>query len=485
MIKYLLVSLILAGAAFGKSPNIILVITDDQGYAPVGAHGHPWIRTPNMDKLHEMAASFDRFLVSPTCSPTRAAIMSGRHPMKNGVTHTINERERMALSTVTLPQVLAKAGYESGIFGKWHLGDEAEYQPEKRGFDEVFIHGAGGIGQAYDCSCADAPGNKYFDPAIRHNGKFVKTKGFCTDVFFDKATGWIGKMKDGDEPFFAYIATNAPHAPYIAPEESRKRFIEMGFNSQEAGFYGMVENIDDNLGKLMAKMDAWDLWKDTVFIFMSDNGMAGRVGEEGKVLGKDKDGKELKGYNAGMKGYKGNPDEGGVRVPFFIRWDGHTVAGKKVDEIVAHIDILPTLAGIAGVDFPEKQVEGRSFLGLATKEGTAWPDRFLFTHVARWPTVADPDNFQWQTFAVRSAKYRMVGKDELHDMEVDPGQEKNVASEHPEQVAKMLEAYGKFWEETRPLMVNEDAPLSKIRPYQVWYAEQMAKGGIPEDGAAD
>ena len=184
MLRILLLSVCFTAALFGKAPNIILVMTDDQGYAPVGAHGHPWIKTPNMDKLHDTGTSFDRFLVSPTCSPTRAAIMSGRHPMKNGITHTILERERMALSTVSLPQVLAKAGYKSGIFGKWHLGDEEEYQPGSRGFDEVFIHGAGGIGQAYKCSCADVPKNKYFDPVVRHNGKFVKTKGFCTDVFF-------------------------------------------------------------------------------------------------------------------------------------------------------------------------------------------------------------------------------------------------------------------------------------------------------------
>lgn len=481
MKPFLLLSILLTSSLLGKAPNIILIITDDQGYAPVGAHGHPWIETPNMDKLHAKGTVFDRFLVSPTCSPTRAAIMSGRHPMKNGVTHTYMERERMALSTVTLPQVLAKAGYKSGIFGKWHLGDEEEYQPGSRGFDEVFIHGAGGIGQAYDCSCADAPKNKYFDPVIRHNGKFVKTKGFCTDVFFDKATGWISEMKDKDEPFFAYISTNAPHAPYIAPEESRKRFIEMGFNSQEAGFFGMIENIDDNLGKLMAKMDEWDLWKDTVFIFMSDNGMAGKVGEEGKVLGKDKDGKELKGFNAGMKGYKGSHDEGGVRVPFFIRWDGHAVAGRTVDQVAAHIDILPTLAGIAGAGLPEGQVEGRDLRPLVEGKGGEWPDRFLFTHVGRWPVGADPDESKWKDFAVRNGRYRMVGRDKLYDMVADPGQKTNVIADHADIAKRMTAAYEAFWKEARPLMANENAPISEVRPYHASYQKQMAAGGIPDD----
>ncbi|MCA9223633.1 MAG: sulfatase-like hydrolase/transferase, partial [Planctomycetales bacterium] len=154
----------------GSRPNIILVMTDDQGYGPVGRHGHPWLNTPNLDELHDNSLRFTRFLVSPTCSPTRSAMMTGRHPMRNGITHTILERERMTLDATILPQVLKTAGYTTGIFGKWHLGDEELYQPHQRGFDEAFIHGAGGIGQAYDCSCADAPNNKYFDPVIRHNG---------------------------------------------------------------------------------------------------------------------------------------------------------------------------------------------------------------------------------------------------------------------------------------------------------------------------
>ncbi len=481
MIKALFLGLFFGGSVFGKTPNVVLVITDDQGYAAVGAHGHPWIRTPNMDRLHGTSTVFTTFLVSPTCSPTRAALMTGRHPMKNGITHTIYERERLALDAVTLPQVLAKAGYKSGIFGKWHLGDEAEYQPGSRGFEEVFIHGGGGIGQVYPGSCADAPGNTYFDPVIRHNGQFVKTREFCTDVFFDKAMGWMEKMKDGEEPFFAYIATNAPHSPYVAPEESKKRFLEMGFGEDEAGFYGMIENIDENLGKLMAKMDEWKLWEDTVFIFMSDNGMAGGVGDARKVMGKDAEGNKLKGYNAGMRGYKGSLDEGGARVPFFVRWDGKTAPGKEVSEVCAHIDLLPTLAGIAGVDFPREQVEGRSFWPLVTEGKAEWPERLLFDHNARWEPGADPEKSKWTTFSVRSPRYRLVGKDQLYDMRTDGKQRDNIATEHPEVVAEFISGYEKFWEETRPLMVNEDVPLAKKRPYHVWYAEQMETGGIPED----
>jgi arylsulfatase len=465
----------------GSKPNIILLITDDQGYGPVGKHGHPWIQTPNLDKLYDTSTRFDRFLVSPTCSPTRAALMSGRHPMKNGITHTILERERMALSSTTLPQVLKTAGYTTGIFGKWHLGDEEPYQPHKRGFDESFIHGAGGIGQAYKCSCADAPGNKYFNPVIRHNGSFVKTKGYCTDLFYTAGLGWIKSVKDNDAPFFAYITTNAPHGPFIAPPKNEKRFKDLGFDAKTAGFYGMIENIDENVGLLLEKLDEWKLMENTVIIFMSDNGMTGGgSGRAGKALGKNTDGTEMFAYNANMKGQKGSADEGGVRVPFFVRWDGKVKAGQEIATISAHIDVLPTLAALAGADVPENQVEGRDLLPLIENPDAEWTDRYLFTHRARWKTGADPDASQWKGFAVRNQRYRWVEGKALYDMEKDPGQKTNIMEEHPEVVESMRKAYNQFWKETRPLMVNEDVPMSPTRPFHVWYEEQMKAGGIPD-----
>ena len=478
---FLLLLLPLAGTAAaslsGSRPNIIVMITDDQGYGPVGKHGHPWIRTPNLDRMHDASLRFDRFLVSPTCSPTRAAMMSGRHPMKNGVTHTILERERMALSTVTLPQVLKRAGYTTGIFGKWHLGDEEPYQPHKRGFDEAFIHGAGGIGQAYKCSCADAPGNKYFDPVIRHNGSFVKTKGYCTDLFFTAALGWMKAVKDKGAPFFAYITTNAPHGPFIAPPENTKRFTDLGFSGRSAGFYGMIENIDENFGRLLDKAEQWELLENTVIIFMSDNGMTGNGAGRG-VVGKGEDGEEMVVFNAGMKGNKGSPDEGGVRVPFFMRWDGKIRAGE-VDRVAAHIDLMPTLVDLAGGTLPDGQVEGRSLLPLVADPGASWEDRFLFTHVARWKTGQDPDESQWGRFAIRNQRFRMVGEGALYDMEKDPGQTVNVIDDHPEVVAEMRAAYETFWKETKPLMVNESVPMSPVRPFHVLFEKQLKAGGIP------
>ena len=470
----------LSALPFGTKPNIILVITDDQGYGPIGKHGNPWIKTPNLDKLYSQSTRFERFLVSPTCSPTRAALMSGRHPMKNGITHTILERERMALSTVTLPQFLSKVGYVSGIFGKWHLGDEEPYQPHKRGFDEVFIHGAGGIGQAFKCSCADVPGNKYFNPTIRFNGSFVKTKGYCTDLFFTAGLGWIKKIKDEGNPFFAYITTNAPHGPFIAPPENTKRFTDLGFSERDAGFYGMIENIDENIGILMKKLEEWNLNKDTILIFMSDNGSVGGMVREDLKLGTSKDGEPMKGFNAGMKGSKGSAHEGGVRVPFFIRWPGKFRAGQAIDKISAHIDLFPTLAEIAGMEqLPEGQDEGRSLVPLLKNPKAKWKDRYFFTQVARWKTGSEPTDHMWKRFAVRNQRFRLV-ENSLYDMKKDPRQTEDIADKHPEKVQSMRNAYEKFWKEARPLMVNEDEPMSPTRPFHVLHTRQLEESGIPD-----
>src|SRR3954466_15242896 len=198
-------------------PNVIIIMPDDIGYGDFACLGNPIVHTPSIDALWRESVRFTDFHVSPTCAPTRAALMTGRHEFKSGVTHTILERERLSLKATTLAQVLKSAGYATGIFGKWHLGDEEAYQPGRRGFDEVFIHGAGGIGQTYAGSCGDAPGNTYFNPAIKHNGTVEKSGGFFTSVFFAQATRWIDAKRKGDAPFFAMITTNAPHAPYVCP----------------------------------------------------------------------------------------------------------------------------------------------------------------------------------------------------------------------------------------------------------------------------
>ena len=239
----------------GTKPNIILVLTDDQGMGDLSCMGNPVLRTPNLDSFYEKSTRFTDFHVSPTCAPSRSAIFSGRHEFRNGVTHTILEREMMALSTTTFTELLKQAGYETGIFGKWHLGDENAYLPGNRGFNEVLIHGAGGIGQGdgnnmKGTSCGDFPPNtknRYFDNVLLHNDTIVSTKGFCTDLFFEAALAWIKLQHDSETPYFAYITTNAPHGPHIAPDKYKKRWIDDGWSESVAGRYGMIENIDENI----------------------------------------------------------------------------------------------------------------------------------------------------------------------------------------------------------------------------------------------
>jgi arylsulfatase len=439
-----------------------------------------------MDMLKSQGISMEDFHASPTCAPTRSALMTARHPFKNGITHTILERERMTLDATTLPQILKRAGYSSGIFGKWHLGDEPEYQPDSRGFDEVFIHGAGGIGQAYPGSCADAPDNSYFDPIIKYNGVFVQTEGFCTDVFFARAMSWIEEKSAGDKPFFAYITTNAPHAPFVAPESYTEKFLEKGYSKGEQGFYGMVENIDDNLGLLMNKIEECGIEDNTVLIFMSDNGKTG-IGSSSKEA-----------YNAGMKGFKGSVNEGGTRVPFFIRWPGKFEAGREVDALQNHYDILPTLADIAGIDISDiPDMDGRSFLSYLEDESHQGEDRYRFFHVGRWPLnpenvgeveirerwigtaeSSNPDNYKYKNCAVRNERFRFVNNSELYDLHNDPGETTDVADKHPEIVEQMRKAYDQWWSEVRPLMVNETVPLLSERPFWVEYEKQLNSSGI-------
>ncbi|MGE3780456.1 MAG: arylsulfatase, partial [Pirellulaceae bacterium] len=373
----------------GSRPNIIFCLTDDQGYGDVSAHGNPVLRTPTLDRLHAEGVRFTDFHVSPTCSPTRSALMTGRHEFRNGVTHTILERERLTLRATTIAQVLKQAGYTTGIFGKWHLGDETEYQPDRRGFDEVYIHGAGGIGQTYPGSCGDAPGNTYFSPALWHNGKFVKTDGYCTDVFYAQALRWIESVR-GRQPFFAYIPTNAPHSPYTARPEDAALYEGEVPNDQVANFFGMLHNIDQNIGRLLAKLDEWGIADETLVVFMNDNG-----GTAGTQV-----------YNAGMRGSKGSAWLGGTRASSFWRWPGR-LQPADCSALTAHIDVFPTFAALAGAALSDEvraQVEGRSLVPLLENPATSSDDRLLFTHLGRWPKMADPGTAKYKMCSVRDRR---------------------------------------------------------------------------------
>lgn len=464
-----------AASLKGSRPNIILVMTDDQGKGDLSCLGNPDMNTPNLDRLYAVSTRFTSFHVSPTCAPTRSAIMTGRHEFKNGVTHTILERERMTLKSTTLAESLRDAGYDTGIFGKWHLGDEEPYQPHKRGFTEAFIHGAGGIGQAYDCSCGDAPPNRenrYFDNVIRHNGKFVRTKGFCTDVFFQAALGWIKERQEMEKPFFAYITPNAPHGPMIAPEKYTKPFLDAGFDEKTAGRYGMIVNIDDNVGLLMRKLQDWRLEESTLLIFMTDNGQAGRRGT--------RNGESYKIHTAGFKSGKGSPYEGGTCVPAFWRWKDVLREGKDIGALTAHIDLFSTFAELAGARLPEgNQIKGRSMVALLENSEANWPGRFLFTHQGRWAKGANPDDSKFRNCAVRNSRFRFVNNKELYDMQNDPYETTNIIRGHSDVVAEMRAAYDEWWTETLPLMVNENVPNSPTKPFFVLYEKQLKSVGIP------
>jgi arylsulfatase len=460
----------------GSRPNIIFLLTDDQGYGDLSAHGHPILKTPNLDRLHREGVRFTDFHVSPTCSPTRSALLTGRHEFKNGVTHTICERERLTLKATTLAEVLKSSGYRTGIFGKWHLGDEPRYWPSRRGFDEMFIHGAGGIGQTYPGSCGDAPGNTYFNPAILHNGRFVRTEGYCTDVFFTQAKKWIEAVK-GKQPFLAWIALNAPHAPLQVRPEDEARYAGKVANTNAAKFLGMVANIDDNVGRLLGKLAEWGIERDTLVIFMNDNGADGGL---------------LANYNAGMRGRKGTPWIGGTRAASFWRWPGRIAPGDAT-ELSAHIDVFPTLAELAGAKLSKKvraQIEGRSLVQLLEDPARTMPDRVLITHVGRWPKDGrreTREGWKYKGCSVRISRWHLVSADggrepkwQLFDVAHDPGEKHDMASRFPKAVLELGFAFDRWWEEVQPMLVNEQVPGPRVNPFKELYWKQFGGGPTPE-----
>ena len=452
--------------ATAAPPNIILVMPDDVGYGDYACLGNPIIRTPSVDAFKKESLLFTQFHVSPTCAPTRAALLTGRHEFKNGVTHTIFERERLTLKATTLAQVLKSAGYATGIFGKWHLGDEEAYRPERRGFDEVYIHGGGGIGQTYAGSCGDAPGNTNINPALWHNGKWEKSEGYCTDLFFGQAIKWMNERRETPQPFFACITPNAAHSPLVAPEKDYQQYLgKPGVSADAAKFFGMIENIDTNFGALLTKLKEWSLEKNTLVIYLgSDNG--GTVG--------------VKIFNAGLRGSKVTPYQGGTRTPAFWRWPGVIQGGAECGALSAHLDIFPTLVEISGAkltDEVKKQIEGRSLLPLLKDPQAPWPDRTLVTHVGRWP-AGGAAQAKFANCAIRNSRFTLVSNAELYDLQADPGESKNVLAEHPEVAAELRKAYDAWWSECPPLLVNEDVVGPKVNPMKELYWNQF--GGGPD-----
>ncbi|WP_066217792.1 arylsulfatase [Formosa haliotis] len=456
-------------------PNIILVMTDDQGMGDLACMGNQVLKTPHIDAFYNQSTRFTDFQVSPTCAPTRSALMSGARPFEVGVTHTIMQRERMALDVFTMPQALQSAGYKTGLFGKWHLGDEEEYLPINRGFDEVLMHGAGGIGQTKYGDFPPNEENLYFDNVLLHNDKIVQTKGFCTDVFFDAAEAWIKQQEDAKQPYFAYVALNAPHAPLVAPEAYKKRFLDLGYDEGTAGRYGMIENIDDNFGELMQKLEKWDALDNTLVIFMTDNGATHLKGTL--------NGKPVTHFNANLRGAKNSPFEGGTHVPAFWYWKGKLGTGVDIKALTAHIDMYQTFCELAGVTLPEKMQElsGRSLVPLLENPNTVWADRELFIHCGRW-AAGEREDAKFKKSAIRTQEWRFDNNSQLYNIPNDPSETNDVYAEHPELIAHLRTTYDKWWENTKPLMVNEGLPKvePKDQPLAKRYYKQLKETGIPE-----
>lgn len=414
-------------------PNIIIILTDDQGWGDIASHGNPDISTPVLDELAASGARFDRFFVSPVCAPTRASLLTGRDHLRTGTQWVTYGLENMNAEEITFGEVFKQAGYETGLFGKWHNGSHYPMDPNGQGFDTFF-----GFKQGH--------WNNYFDTKLEYNGVPVQTKGFITDVLTDSTLAFIDKNKN--VPFLAYIPYNAPHSPFQVPDKYFDKYKAKGLSDKNASVYGMVENIDDNIGRILAKLNQLKLTENTIVIFMTDNGPNG--GDR---------------YNGDMKGWKAKVDEGGVRVPLFIKWPAKIKPGTEIEELTAHIDFLPSLVELAGIEFEEtKPLDGRSFAPLIFEENPEWDDRLFFTHQSRW------DSLEQFPASVRNNRFRAVryGDDwELYDMQQDPSQRKNIAEENPERVKNLSEAYETWFVEvtkdlpkSRPIPVGfEDAPI--------------------------
>ncbi len=425
-----------------KKPNVIVIITDDQGYGDLGFHGNPVIKTPNIDKFAKQSVRMKNFYVSPVCSPTRSALMTGRYNYRTGVVDTFQGRSMMHPDEVTIAEILRALGYRTGIFGKWHLGDNYPLRAMDHGFEESLVLKGGGIGQP-----SDPPGGEsYFNPILQHNGKAVKKDGYVSDVLTDAAIDYIGKNKDS--PFFCYLAFNAPHGPLEVPKKYHEMykdkikldaFPKIGFPIEgkvplddTAKIYGMVTNIDDNVGRLLAKLDEWGIANDTIVIFMTDNGP------------------QQPRYNSGMRGRKGTVFEGGTRVPFFVRWPGQFPGNRDIDRIAAHIDIAPTLVSACGGEMPkDRKIDGKDLSPLWFNVPGSWPDRTLFF---QWHRGDVPE--MYRAFAVRTQNWRLVQpvgvaegskfektKLMLFNMAKDSYEMKDVAADNPDVVADLKKQY--------------------------------------------
>ncbi len=417
-----------ADAAGTNKPNVILVLTDDQGYGDLSCHGNPVLKTPHLDKLYRESIRLTDFHVAPMCTPTRGELLTGRDALSNGAYCVCSGRTFIRQSIPTMAEIFAQGGYRTGIFGKWHLGDNYPHRPQDRGFHEAVHHMGWGI-----TSTPDYWNNDYFDDYFRHNGRVEQYAGYCTDVWFREAVHWIKACRRKNEAFFAYISTNAPHGPFWVPEKYRRPYQHL--DRDPAGFFGMIANIDENMARLDAMLDEAGLRENTILIFMTDNGGTGGI----------------KVYNAGMRGAKASLYEGGHRVPCFMRWPaGGLRPAGEVGTLAHGQDILPTLIDLCGLKTPKgAQFDGTS-LGplLKGQEQPELSDRML---VVQYGGLYQADPQKWDA-AVLWNRWRLVKGKELYDIKADPGQENDVAAEHANVVRRMRRHYEAWWARVRPTL---------------------------------
>jgi arylsulfatase A len=419
----------LAAAPPRRRPNVLLILTDDQGYGDLSLHGNPHLRTPNLDQLARQGTEFTRFYVSPVCAPTRASLLTGRYNLRCGVWGVTHGKETMRPGETTLAETLREAGYRTALIGKWHLGEHYPGVPHAQGFERFIGYRTGHW-------------MNYFDTTLELNGKPYPTRGYITDALTGEAIRFLEASRAA--PFFLYLAYNVPHSPFQVPERYFRPFKQAGLPDPVAAVYGMVTNLDENIGRLMARLAQLGLAENTIVIFLTDNGPNGQR------------------YNAALRAAKGSVYEGGVRVPFFIRWPGRLEAGRRLDRIAAHIDVYPTLLELCGVPLPKKlPLDGRSLAPLLAGKAAAWPDRLLFTHreAERNPSATWPG-------AVRTQRFNLVNGTELYEIPADPGEQNNLAAKYPDQAKELRAAYEAWYAEAGPQCGFQRPPIP------VGYAEE-------------
>lgn len=452
-------------ASTPEQPNIILIMTDDQGYGDIAAHGNPWIKTPHLDALHDESVRFTNFHVATTCAPTRSGLLSGVNCNRAGAWHTVVGRSFLGTRFNTLAEELGEEGYTSGIFGKWHLGDNYPFRPQDRGFDEVLVHGGGGIGQT-----PDVWGNDYFDDTYFHNGERKKYQGYCTDVWFEEGMKFIEESAAKEEPFFAYIATNAPHGPFHIEE----KYVEPYRDNPDIpnpNFYGMIANFDDNLGRLRAMLKTKGLEENTILIFLTDNGSSAGAKLDGN-------GNVTKGFNAGMRGMKVSQYEGGHRVPLFIKFPKNAgIAPTTHHELTTYTDILPTLVDYVGgeltVDYP---LDGVSLLPLLQQGAQPeLTDRYVVVDTQR-----DDLPVKGKRSCVMQGDWRLVDAKNLYNLANDPGQRENLFEGEASRAVAMQEAYEAWWSRlekdiaiTNRIIVGHPAENPSLLTAHDWHSEKI------------